>query len=148
MSITQEEISVFFSRYESRFNDALAGGVPDIDATVNSFAEHFIEANPFGVTAGDNNQKFKDAIGQGWSFYKTIGIQSMKIVSNQITILDEFHAIAKVNWKCSFVRPDKSKGAVAFDLFYLVQKRENKIKIFAYIAGDEQQVLKNEGLIP
>ena len=65
MSIQQHEIDNFFNRYESRFNKVLSGGEPDIDATVNSFAEHFIEANPSGVIVGNNDKKFRKMVAQG-----------------------------------------------------------------------------------
>lgn len=148
MEIQTVEIENFFSRYESRFNNALAGAEPDIDSTVNSFAEYFIEASPAGIVAGENNQQFRKMIAKGWKFYQKIGIHSMHILSNEVTILDPLHAIAKIHWNSSFVRPDKSSGDVEFNVFYIVQKKDDDLKIFAYITGDEQQALKDEGLIP
>jgi hypothetical protein len=148
VEIEQVEVENFFSQYESRFNEALAGGEPDIDSVVNSFAEHFIEASPVGIVAGENNKKFRKMIAQGWEFYQKIGIRAMNILSKDVTILDPLHAIAKIHWNSSFVRADRSKGEVDFNVFYLVQKREDDLKIFAYITGNEQQVLKDQGLIP
>jgi len=146
--IQQHEIENFFNRYEARFNEVLSGGEPDVDETVNSFASHFIEASPSGVTAGKNDRKFRKSISQGWQFYKNIGIISMDILSTQITILDNLHAITKVHWNSSFMRKNKTKGDIAFDVYYLIQKAGDDIRIFAYITGDEQQALKEEGLIP
>ena len=148
MSIQQHELDNFFNHYESRFNDVLSGNEPDVDETVNSFAEHFIEASPLGINAGENDEKFREMITQGWTFYKNVGILSMDILSKQITILDDFHALVKIHWNSSFVRKDKTNGDISFDVFYLLQKRDEAIKIFAYITGDEQQALKDEGLIP
>jgi hypothetical protein len=142
------EIENFFNRYEGRFNAVLSGGEPNIDETVDSFAEWFIEASPAGVIAGKNDEKFRKVIGQGWMFYKDMGIRSMDIRSTQITILDAFHAIVKVHWNSSFERKDKKRGDLSFDVFYLVQKRNEAIRIFAYITGDEQQALKDAGLMP
>jgi hypothetical protein len=147
MRIQKDEIDQFFSRYESRFNDALSGAEPDIEQTVNSFTENFLEATPLGIITGKNDNNFKEMITKGWSFYKDIGIQAMNILSKQITILDDFHALVKVNWNSTFVRKDKTDGEISFDVFYLIQKLEEDIKIFAYITGDEQQALKDQGLI-
>jgi len=147
MRIQKDEIDQFFSRYESRFNDALSDGEPDVEQTVNSFAEHFLEATPLGVNVGKNDKNFREMISKGWSFYKDIGIQAMNILSKQITILDDFHALVKVNWNSSFIRKDKTDGEISFDVFYLIQKLDENIKIFAYITGDEQQALKDQGLI-
>lgn len=147
MRIQKDEIDQFFSRYESRINDALSDGEPDVEQTVNSFTEHFLEATPLGVNVGKNDKNFREMISKGWSFYKDIGIQAMNILSKQITILDDFHALVKVNWNSSFIRKDKTDGEISFDVFYLIQKLDENIKIFAYITGDEQQALKDQGLI-
>lgn len=146
-AIQQHEIENFFDRYEARVNDALSGEDPDIDETAKSFTSDFIEASPAGILVGKNDKKFRKAISQGWEFYKGIGIQVMDIVSRQITILDKLHAIVKVRWNSSFVRKNKTKGEIAFDVFYLVQKTGNDLRIFAYITGDEQQALKDVGLV-
>ena len=145
-TLQQIEIENFFNRYERRFNAALSDGQIDIDGTVNSFASDFIEASPTGVIVGKNNNEFKESIGRGWTFYKEIGIRTMNILSKEINILDEFHAIVKVHWNSSFARKDNTNGDIAFDVFYLLQKRDD-IRIFAYITGDEQQALKDAKLI-
>lgn len=147
-TIQHFEIENFFNRYEARVNDALSGADPDIDETVNSFASEFIEASPAGVISAKNDKKFRKAISQGWNFYKEVGIRAMDILSTQITILDNLHAIVKVHWNSTFVRKNKTHGDVAFDVFYLLQKTGDDLRIFAYITGDEQQALKDEGLVP
>jgi hypothetical protein len=147
-TIQQHEIENFFNRYEARVNDALSGTEPDLDETVNSFASEFIEASPAGVVSAKNDKKFRKAISQGWNFYKQVGIRTMDILSLQITILDNLHAIVKVHWNSTFVRKNETKGDIAFDVFYLLQKTGDDLRIFAYITGDEQQALKDEGLLP
>jgi hypothetical protein len=146
--IQQHEVEKFFNRYETRFNEALRGGEPDIDGTVDSFSSHFIEASPLGVMAGKNDEQFRDAIRQGWASYRQMGILSMEILSKQITILDDYHAMVKIHWNSNFVRKNNTPGEIDFDVFYLVQKKDDRVQIFAYITGDEQQALKDQGLIP
>lgn len=146
--IQQHEIDNFFHRYETRINDALEGNEPEVEETVRSFTESFIESSPSGVIVGTNDESFRKAIAEGWAYYRGIGITSMEILSTQITILDTLHAIVKVHWRSSFTRKKNStEGDVNFDVFYLLQKRDDVIRIFAYITGDEQQALKDEGLI-
>lgn len=58
VEIEPVEVENFFAQYESRFNEALAGGEPDIDSVVNSFAEYFIEASPVGIVAGETTKNF------------------------------------------------------------------------------------------
>ena len=145
--IQQHEIDNFFSRYETRINDALEGNEPEIEETVRSFTESFIESSTSGVIVGNNDESFRKAIAEGWAYYRSIGITSMEILSTQITILDTLHAIVKVHWRSSFTRKNNTDGDINFDVFYLLQKRDDVIRIFAYITGDEQQALKDEGLV-
>ena len=65
----------------------------------------------------------------------------------EITILDECHAMTKLRWKSNFVKPDKSKIGIEFENIYFTQTKENSHKVFAWITGNEQTVLKEYGLI-
>jgi hypothetical protein len=142
-----QQLNDFFNLYAYRFNNAITGETPDIEGTAKSFTGCFIAANPFGVTCGDNNQEFRAAVSQGYAFYKSIGVTSMDILSLEITILNGFHEMTKIRWKCSYTKKDNSKGNIEFENIYFTQTRENEHKIFAYITGDEQAVLKENGLI-
>lgn len=146
MKIRKAEVEKFFNLYDSRFNEALLGNSPDVDGVINSFAENFIEANPLGVFAARNDATFKEAIPKGWDFYKQIGVTAMTIVKHEVTILDDFHAMDKVYWKCTYELKG-SKGAIDFAVHYFVQKLTDQLKIFAYITGDEQKALKDHGLV-
>lgn len=148
IAIQQHEIENFFDRYEALINDALSGSEPEIDEAVNSFASEFLEASPTGIITEKNDKDFREVISKGWNFYKEIGVRSMDILSIQVTILDNLHAIVKVHWNCTFIRKNNTEGDISFDIFYLLQKNGDDLKIFAYITGDEQQALKDAGLIP
>lgn len=137
----------FFARYEARFNDAITGQETNVDETADAFAEQFIEASPRGVIAGANDARFRDVIPQGWEFYQKIGVQSMNIRSKDIIMLDEMHAMVRVQWNCAFTRRDNSKGDISFEVIYMVQLRKEGPKIFAYVTGDEHKALSEEGLI-
>ncbi len=140
-------INHFFDQYEKRFNDALQGAAPDIEAVTQSFAEYFIEASPLGIICGKNDEQFRTAIPQGYDFYKKIGIVSMNIISKQIDFLDAFHVMVKIQWNSIFVRKDNSNGSIEFQVIYFLQTKDDSHKIFSYITGDEQKVLKEHGLI-
>src|SRR5690606_31572440 len=132
---------------EDRFNNAIKSEVVDIEGTAKSFSNCFIAANPLGVNCGSNNEEFKTAMLQGYSFYKNIGVTAMDIVSLETTILDNFHEMTKVIWRCNYTKNDNSKGSIEFENIYFTQTKENEHRIFAYITGDEQAVLKENGLI-
>lgn len=142
-----QALDQFFTRYEARFNDVLSGQQPDVAEIAADFAAHFIEASPAGIIAGANDQKFREAIPQGWGFYKKIGVREMTIRSKDITMLDEMHAMVRVQWNCAFTRQDQSKGDIVFEVIYMLQLGKEGPKIFAYVTGDEHKALKEEGLI-
>jgi hypothetical protein len=115
--------------------------------TVNSFASCFIGANPSGIACGKNDDQFLKVIKEGYAFYTGIGVTAMDIVSTEITALDDFHHMTKVCWRCSFTRKDGYEGKIKFDNIYLTQTVAGQTRIFAYITGDEQASLKENGLI-
>ena len=147
MSKKKKSIEDFFADYESNFNNAMSDNPSDVDIQVQkSFADCFIESSPLGVNCGKNDGEFLKRIKQGFDFYKNIGSTGMNIVSKDITLLDDFHAMAKVYWHYSYLK-DGKPGAIDFHIIYLLTTVNNEIKIFSYIAGDEQKALKERGLI-
>lgn len=144
MDNVQEKIEKFFTAYEQRFNDVLNGKPADVEATAGAFADYFVESSPAGVMGGKNDEKFREMIPKGNEFYKSIGTLSMKIDSLEITQLDDFHAIARVHWMSSY----KKDVDIDFDVFYILNLVNEEPKIFAYITGDEQKVLQENGLVP
>lgn len=145
--VTDQKLEEFFAEYEARFNRALGGSV-DVEAIAGAFTDCFIEANPKGVACGKNDEKFRTMIPQGMEFYRSIGTKSMKIASLSITPLDDCHSMVKVHWQAFYEKKDGSKDVIDFDVIYLLQTGGKKMKIFAYITGDEQKVLRERGLIP
>lgn len=142
------QIDAFFNAYEDRFNRTLKGITVDPLETANAFAEFFVGASPQGVNGGANDQQFLAAIPQGNAFYLSIGTQSMKIVRKEITPIDEMHHMVKVYWTSQYLKSDQSQVTIDFTVTYLLQLRAEGPKIFAYITGDEQKALQENGLVP
>lgn len=147
MGDTHQQIDSFFNSYAEIFNKGIKGESSDAEETARFFADCCIAANPDGVNCGKNDDEFRVMIPRGYDFYKNIGIISMEIVSKEITILDDYHTMTKVHWKCGFVKKDNSSGSLEFDVIYFLQKTISEHKIFAYITGNEQTALKMYGLI-
>ena len=141
------QLEDFFEQYAENFNAAIKTETPDAEKTAVSFADCFIEASPAGINCGKNDSQFREMIPKGYAFYKKIGIVSMDIISKEITLLDDSHAMVKIYWRSGFIRKDKSKGEIDFSVIYFLQDKENECRIFAYITGDEQKALKENGLI-
>jgi hypothetical protein len=99
------------------------------------------------VNCGCNDEAFRDAMLKGYAFYKNIGITSMNIVSKKITVLDDFHSMARIHWQSNYIKKDGLKGNIEFENIYFIQTINDQHKVFAYITGDEQAALKNIGLI-
>lgn len=142
----QNRVNRFFSAYEKRYADALAGSI-DVEATAAVFADAFIEANPFGVHAGKNDEELRKVISQGMEFYRKIGTKSMEVVTVSVTPLDPLHYLAKVHWRARYEKKDKPDLLIEFDVIYFLQDINQELKIFAYITGDERGVMKEHGLI-
>ena len=140
-------IEAFFDNYRARFNSSLSDGEVDVEGTVNSFTECFLEASPLGIMCGKNDRSFRKKIPKGYEFYKKIGTRSMIIEKKEITQLDEMHAMVKIFWRSEYNRKNDSPLTIDFEVFYLVQNTDDGIKIFTYITGDEQKVLKENRLI-
>ena len=142
----RQQLEEFFAAYAVRFNEGLTGE-PDIEGTAGAFTEWFIEANPGGVSCGKNDDVFRMRIPQGYAFYRSIGTKSMHIASLDLSPLDLFHWMAKVGWESRYEKKDGTPVRIDFSIIYLVQIIGNIPKIFAYIAGDEQKVLREYGLL-
>lgn len=147
MDNTDKRLKDFFAEYEARFNRALAGEF-DVEETADLFADCFMEANPFGVMGAKNDDLFRLMIPKGYEFSRSIGAKAMLIDSIKLSSLDEYHSMAKVHWRAIYIKKDGSEDIIEFDVIYFVQTIGEKPKIFAYITGDEQGILRERGLIP
>ncbi|HEU5291407.1 MAG TPA: hypothetical protein VFU05_12235 [Cyclobacteriaceae bacterium] len=139
-------IDDFFSRYALSMNSALFDAEVDLQPITDSFSGYVVGANPFGVFGGSNSDAFKNSILEGVKSYKKMGIISMNIQSTEVTMLNEFHAMVKVNWK-SFYEKNGKTGEIPFENIYLIQLLNNIPRIFAFITGDEQTELRKHNLI-
>lgn len=142
----EKSIYDFFAAYEKRFNDALQGET-DVEATANAFGPFFVEASPAGIHGGHNDQEFREKIPKGMDFYRHIGTDSMEIISQEVTPLDDLHYMVKIHWKATYKNKDNTELAIEFDVIYFLQHKDSQLKIFAYITGDEDKVMREHGLI-
>ena len=143
----EHALHVFFELYRDVFNHALIEEITDAEPTAELFSSCFIAADPSGVNCGHNDEAFREAMIKGYTFYKSIGISSMDIVSRKITLLDDFHSMVQIHWQSNYLKKDGQKGSIEFQNIYFIQTKNDQHKVFAYITGDEQAALKNTGLI-
>lgn len=143
------DVKRFFEAYAKRSNDALQNPpVEDVDGTVASFAPYLVESSPQGVMGGANDAEFRKLISQGFAKYREVGGTAMRVTGIKVTELDEVNAMAIVDWEFDYKRKtDGKSGTVGFTNRYFLNLAGAAPKIFAYITPDEQQAMKDHGLI-
>ena len=139
-------VKALFDRYEHFFNRALTGDI-GMDEIAALYTPAFIAASPAGVMAGENDEKFSQAMAQGYAHYRTTGTKEMRIRNVRISPMDEHHCVAHVAWTATYARKDRPDVAIDFDVHYLVQMLDRDPKVFGWVTGDEQAVLKEHGII-
>ena len=142
----ETSVRKLFERYERVFNAALHGDV-DMDDVAALYAAEFIAASPAGVMTGKNDEQLKQVMAQGYARYRAIGTKEMRIRGLRISPMDEHHCVAHVAWSATYVRNDKPDVTIDFDVHYLVQQLGAEPKVFGWVSGDEQAVLKEHGII-
>lgn len=142
----QAGVKALFERYESSFNRALAGQA-DMDEVASLYSSAFIAASPFGVMTGSNDDQLKAAMAQGYAHYRDIGTKGMRIRDIRISPMDEHHCVAHVAWTATYAKPGQPDIVIDFEVHYLVQALNGEAKVFGWVSGDEQALLKERGVI-
>jgi len=142
----ETSIKTLFERYERFFKQALAGDM-DQEEAASLYASEFIAATPAGIMTGKNDEHFRATMAQGYDYYRSIGTKEMRIRNVRTSPIDERHCVAHVAWTAVYARQGEPDVVIDFDVHYLVQDLHGEPKIFGWISGDEQAVLKERGII-
>ncbi|WP_119271707.1 nuclear transport factor 2 family protein [Taklimakanibacter deserti] len=142
----EKSVGELFERYEKLFRRAL-GGEADMDEVTSSYAGAFVAASPAGVNVGRNDEQLKQVMRQGFENYRRIGTKDMRLRNVRIASIDEHHCLAHVAWRAIYDRGGEPDISIDFEVHYLVQQLADTPKIFGWISGDEQAVLKQHGII-
>lgn len=141
----EKAVRRLFERYERFFNRSLCGKA-HMSELASLYASEFIGAAPAGVRTGKNDDQFRRGMAQGHDHYRAIGTKEMRIRDIRISPIDEHHCMAHVAWTATYARTDRPDVAIDFDVHYLVQVLDGEPKIFGWISGDEQALLKKHGI--
>lgn len=144
--MVETSIRKLFERYERFFKRSLGGDI-NMEEVASLYATDFIAASPTGVITGKNDDQFKQIMTQGYAHYRAIGTKEMRIRNVRLSPIDEHHCVAHVAWTASYARQDQADVAIDFDVHYLVQKLDGGPKIFGWVSGDEQALLRKYGVI-
>jgi hypothetical protein len=119
----------------------------DMDEVASLYASDFIAASPAGVMSGKNDDQLRQAMAQGYAHYRAIGTKEMKIRHVRLSPIDDCHCVAHVAWTATYARKDQPNTAIDFDVHYLVQSQDGEAKVFGWVSGDEQALLKQHGIV-
>jgi hypothetical protein len=139
-------VRIFFERYERAFMKALSGEL-DMDDICSFYAAEFIAVSPAGVIGGKNDDQLKQVMTQGYARYREIGTREMRIRDVNISPLDELHCVAHVAWTAIYARNHQPDVAIDFEVHYLVQQLKQEPRIFGWVSGDEQELLRKNGVV-
>lgn len=84
---------------------------------------------------------------EGYARYRAMGAKAMRIRSFRLTPMDEQHCVAHVGWTASYARKDGADVPIEFDAHYLVQTLDGESKVFGWVSGDEEALLREHGII-
>ena len=135
-----------FERYEQVFRSGLRGGL-DMNEAALLYASEFIAAMPAGVMSGKNDEQLKQAMAKGYERYRAMGMKDMRRRGLRISLIDERHCVAHVAWTAIYAREDQPDAAIDFEVHYFVQELNSEPKVFGWVSGDEQAVLREHGII-
>lgn len=142
----KEAVENLFERYEDTFRRSLAGET-DMAEVASLYAPEFIAASPLGVRSGKNDEDFQQSMVQGYAYYRAIGTRDMQVRDVRLSAIDEFHCVARVAWTATYLRDDLPETAIDFEVHYLVQVLNGAAKVFGWVSGDENAVLKQHGVL-
>ena len=142
----EASVTKLFGRYERLFNQTL-GGDMDARELASLYASCFIASTPTGLMTGKNNDQMKQVMAQGYARYRAIGTKEMRIRDIRLSPLDEHHCVAHVAWTGTYARKDQPDVTVDFDVHYFVRTVDGKSKVFGWVSGDEQELLRKHGVV-
>ncbi|MET3595635.1 MULTISPECIES: nuclear transport factor 2 family protein [Mesorhizobium] len=143
--ISKTDAETFFKTYEKVYRDAIAGNV-NLNDVAGNYSTGFVSVTPAGVMVGENGQQLKDIMKKGFEAYRAMGSKKMTCKEVSVTPIDQDHCVAKVQWSGEYERKDKSPVTIDFEVDYLLERRDGSLKVFGWIAGDEQAEFKKHGL--
>jgi len=144
--MTETSIREFFISYQRFFMKALADDL-DADELSALYTSAFIAASPAGVITGKNDDTLKQNMINGYAHYRSIGTKCMQVRNIRLSPIDDLHAVAHVAWTAVYAKSDQPDISIDFEVHYLIQEIDGQPKVFGWISGDEQALLRERGVV-
>lgn len=142
----EKSVNELFQRYQEFFRRGLKNEA-DMEQVASSYATAFIAASPAGVSVGQNDEQLKQVMRQGFERYRQMGTKDMILRQVRVDPIDECHCVAHVAWTATYDRSAAPDVSIDFDVHYLVQQLDDGPKIFGWVSGDEQALLRQHGIV-
>ncbi|MEI9416741.1 nuclear transport factor 2 family protein [Mesorhizobium sp. Cs1321R2N1] len=144
--IAKAEVAKFFGAYAEFYNDALLSdaGLKDV---ADIYSSAFISVTPGGVMAGENGKQLIEIMKKGFEGYRAMGAGKMTCRDVSVTPIDQDHCVAKVQWSGEYQNKKAALITIDFEVSYLLERRDGKLKVFGWISGDEQAEFRKHGLL-
>lgn len=138
--MNRDKIEKLFSRYELAFSRL------DLDDIAELYADTFISAGPKGTIA-ESKKDFRDWAQKAREFYRSIGQNSARILSKNITPISNEYCMVTVHWGVTFEKT--GDRLIEFDVSYILQETDGDPKVILFITHqDEEAAMKELGLKP
>ncbi|RWC86504.1 MAG: nuclear transport factor 2 family protein [Mesorhizobium sp.] len=144
--IAETEVAKFFAAYAEFYNDALLPEA-DLKDVADIYSSAFISVTPGAVMAGENGKQLIEIMKKGFEGYRTIGAGKMTCKDVSVTPIDRDHCVAKVQWAGEYQNKKAALITIDFEVSYLLERRDGKLKVFGWISGDEQAEFRKHGLL-
>ena len=135
-----------FRDYVDAFNRSLGSEV-DVEGIRPHFSDCFVAAGPDGVKCGEIHDDFAETLRQGYAFYQSIGTRAMAVRNAKTTPIDDSHQMARVEFRATYDKPSGETVEIDFALPYFLATRDQMLKIFGFVAGDEMALYRQHGLL-
>lgn len=142
----ETSVRKLFERYERVFKRSLSGDM-DMDEAAALYAAEFIAASPAGVRTGKNDDRLKEIMVRGYARERAVGMKDMAIRHVRLSPIDDRHCVAHVAWTATYARSGRPDVAIDFDVHYFVQTLDGEPKVFGWVSGDEQALLRTHGIL-
>jgi hypothetical protein len=148
MNALESKAQALFLDYSRLSNEALRDAArADIDALAQAFAGYFVGASPTGVIGWAKDETLPATLRQNFEAYRAMGGTRFEIVHMTVEALDGTNAMVRADWEFDYLRPrDDAAGTIAFRNIYFVNFAGDRPAIFAWIAQDEAQAMRDHGL--
>jgi len=64
----------------------------------------------------------------------------------RLSPIDDQHCLAHVAWTATYARKDRPDLTIDFEVHYFVQKLNEEPKVFGWVSGDEEALLREHGI--